>query len=147
MDNENIKLGLELRLTLQAFDKRVEKSFFSFNHPELKKMNMFILNFLFKNSNRDVFQKDIERHFNYRKSSVSDHLSVLENCGCIIRESNSSDGRYRKIVITDKGRELCKEFNLELQKIEEELRVKLSKEKISEIVLNLGKIRKCLLGD
>ena len=55
--------------------------------------------------------------------------------------------RSRKIVITDKGRELCKEFNLELQKIEEELRVKLSKEKISEIVLNLGKIRKCLLGD
>ena len=56
--------------------------------------------------NEEVFQKDIEKVFGIRPSSATGLLQALEQQGLIARESVSSDGRLKKIVLTEKAKEI-----------------------------------------
>lgn len=147
MNNNNIRLGFELRKTMNTFNKRIENSYFIYLHPELRGKNIFILNYLAKNEKEDIFQKDIEKEFGLHKSSVSDIISCLEGYGYITRECLIEDSRFKNLHITETGKAICQDFKSELDKIELELQTKLSAEEISDIVMNLIKIQKCLLGD
>ena len=55
---------------------------------------------------QDIFQKDIEEEFGIRPSSVTGLLQALEQEGLISRESVSTDGRLKKIVLTGKAKEI-----------------------------------------
>ena len=55
----------------------------------------------------DVFQKDIEAHFNIQRSTATGILQLMEKNGLISRESLDSDARMKRIVVTPKGREVC----------------------------------------
>lgn len=55
---------------------------------------------------QDIFQKDIEEEFGIRPSSVTGLLQALEQEGMITREPVSSDGRLKKIVLTEKAKEI-----------------------------------------
>lgn len=52
----------------------------------------------------DVFPKDLEIYLDLKKPSVSSLLNYLEQDGYIRRETVPYDGRYRKLVLTDKSR-------------------------------------------
>lgn len=56
---------------------------------------------------RDVFQRDIEAHFNIQRSTATGILQLMEKNGLISREALDSDARMKRIVITGKGREVC----------------------------------------
>ncbi len=55
---------------------------------------------------RNVFQKDIEAAFEIRASSATGILQALECQGLIRRDSASLDGRLKKIVLTDKAKDM-----------------------------------------
>ena len=55
---------------------------------------------------QDIFQKDIEEECGIRPSSVTGLLQALEQEGMIVREPVSSDGRLKKIVLTEKAKEI-----------------------------------------
>lgn len=55
---------------------------------------------------RNVFQKDIEAAFEIRASSATGILQSLERQGLIRRDSASLDGRLKKIVLTDKAKDM-----------------------------------------
>ena len=63
----------------------------------------FIIKFLYENSNTDIFQKDIEKKFKVRRSTVTSSLKRMESAGLIRRESVESDNRLKKITLTEKG--------------------------------------------
>mgnify|MGYP000183576416 FL=1 len=56
-------------------------------------------------SEEDVFQKDIEREFDIRRSTATGLLHSLEQQGYIIKEEVNYDARLKKLVVTDKA--LC----------------------------------------
>lgn len=49
----------------------------------------------------DVFQRDIEREFEIRRSTASAILGVLERDGLLTREPVQSDARLKKLRLTD----------------------------------------------
>lgn len=59
----------------------------------------------FESKKRDVFQKDIEEDLKIRSSSVTSVLQLMEKNGYIKRESVCTDGRLKKIVLTEMGEE------------------------------------------
>lgn len=64
----------------------------------------FFLKYVYDNSNdKDIFQRDLEKIFDIRRSSVSTMISSLEKKGYIRRESIPTDKRINKIVLTDEG--------------------------------------------
>lgn len=62
-------------------------------------------------SHKDIFQRDVEFNFQIRPSSATALLQSLENQGLIRREQTASDGRYKRIVLTEKAAPLKEEIS------------------------------------
>ena len=73
---------------------------------ELTAMHGWILGYLCRNEDKDIFQKDIEAEFKICRSTVTNILKLMEKKGYIRRESVPYDARLKKLVLTDTGREL-----------------------------------------
>ena len=54
----------------------------------------------------DLYQKDIEEEFQVRKSTATGMLQLMEKKGFIYRESAKQDGRLKRIVPTDKAKDI-----------------------------------------
>lgn len=68
--------------------------------------NVQIIMYLARHEERDVFQYDIERRFSVTRSTASRVLGLMERKGLIERRSVAHDARLRKIVLTDKARDI-----------------------------------------
>jgi len=59
-----------------------------------------------RDQKKPIYQKDIERAFCQRRSSVSEMVKGLEKQGFLVRESVEGDARLKKMVLTPKALEL-----------------------------------------
>ncbi len=79
-----------------------------------------ILDYILVESERhNVYQKDIEQEFGLRPSTATESLKHLEKKGLIIRVPDESDGRYKKIVFTDKAQKIRSALRDEVVRSEE----------------------------
>lgn len=63
-----------------------------------------ILNYiLVESENHSVYQKEIEQEFGLRSSTATEVLKNLEKEGLICRVPEEQDGRYKKIIFTEKA--------------------------------------------
>ena len=66
-----------------------------------------ILNYILVESERhNVYQKEIEEEFGHRPSTATEVLKHLEEENLIVRIPDETDGRYKKIVFTDKAEKI-----------------------------------------
>lgn len=80
-----------------------------------------IIAYLIENSESDVCQKDIEYNLGLTHPTVSSILSRMESNGWITTDIMPSDHRYKKIMLTDKARNLSGEINPKYQKVKKKL--------------------------
>lgn len=66
----------------------------------------YIIGFIYENRDRDIFQRDIEKEFNLRGSTVTNMLNLMEKNGLIERRSVDADKRLKRIVLTDKAQKI-----------------------------------------
>ncbi|MGN1423515.1 MAG: MarR family winged helix-turn-helix transcriptional regulator [Oscillospiraceae bacterium] len=108
MDNRGI--GIRLRMLDNAVRRYMDR------HYEGKKevdnmtcSNGWIIGMLCdaEMSGRVVMQRDLENEFGITRSTASKVLILLEKKGVIARESVSHDARLKKIVLTERSRELA----------------------------------------
>lgn len=93
---------------------------------------------------RDIFQKDIEKEFRIRKSSVTSVIQLLEKNGYITRECVCEDARLKKIVLTDKAKEVNSVIGDGFEKREEKFYDVLSKEEVESFFQIMNKIASTL---
>lgn len=62
--------------------------------------NGWIIVYLSRNRDRDIFQKDLETQFGITRSTASKVLNLMERKGFIQREKVARDARLKKIVLT-----------------------------------------------
>ena len=68
---------------------------------------------------RKVYQKDIEKEFGLRPSTATEVLKNLEEEKLIVRIQDEEDGRYKKIVFTDKAEKIRSVLRGEIEQTEE----------------------------
>lgn len=93
---------------------------------------------------RDIFQKDIEKEFRIRKSSVTSVLQLLEKNEYIKRENVVEDARLKKLVLTDKAKKVNAIIGDGLEKREEKFYQVLSKEEVEIFFQTIEKISSTL---
>ncbi|MCH5147925.1 MAG: winged helix-turn-helix transcriptional regulator [Clostridiales bacterium] len=98
--------------------------------------------YLIKNERvkNEVCQRDIERELNLRPSSVSALLKSLEREGYLIRTFRDGDARTKYLELTEKGRKLCKDNKLFMEKCDETVQSALSDNEQDELQKLLEKI-------
>ncbi len=70
---------------------------------EVTIMHGYIMGYLYRNRDRDIFQRDIEQHFGITKSTVTSIIKLMEKKGYVYRQSVESDARLKKLTLTDEG--------------------------------------------
>lgn len=100
----------------------------------------YILGFLLEHQQEKIYQKDLEKAFDVRRSTMSEILNIMEDNGLIMRITDSNDARLKEIVLTEKGSSMHKIVIEEILKVEEETCNILDKEEIEELNRMLDKI-------
>lgn len=77
-----------------------------------------LIHFLFENSDKTVFQKNIESVFGLRASTATQVLASLERSGLIKRVPGKADGRYKEIVLTEKAEEYRRSVYLDMETLD-----------------------------
>ncbi len=103
-----------------------------------------IIAYLYDHSDQDVFQRDIEREFMVRRSSVSKGLSLLEQKGYIDRIAVPSDHRLKKIVLTQKARDVVDKIKADRQRLELQMTKNIDNDEIEAFKKTLDKIKQNL---
>ena len=94
--------------------------------PETTGMQGWIIGFLHRNEDRDMFQRDVEAEFNIRRSTATGILQLMEKNGLILRESVASDARLKSLIPTEKAARLDAQIGELLQQNEKKLTCGLS---------------------
>ena len=93
---------------------------------------------------QDVYQRDFEEKFGITRSTVSKVLTLLEKKGFIERTSVSHDGRMKKITLTDRAREIGRQWHKDTEKTEKQLTKDFTPEEIETLCGYLDRIEKNL---
>lgn len=98
-------------------------------------MQTEVLSYIYAHEEKqDVFQKQIEEFFNSSNPTITGILKRLESKELIRRETSHTDGRYKKLTLSQKGRELSvKAFEVGPKKVEYKLMQRLSVEERDEL--------------
>ncbi|MCB6609824.1 MarR family transcriptional regulator [[Clostridium] symbiosum] len=93
---------------MQKYEKlnRRKRRYFSgfFTDTPITCIQALILYYIIAESKkRDIFPKDLEEFLAIKGSSVTSLIRNLERNGYLRRESLASDGRYKKLVLTEQA--------------------------------------------
>ena len=123
-------------MLLKCLDKKIINEFNKeLEQFEITLMQSEVLKYIyFHEDKEDVFQKQIEEFFNSTNPTITGILKRLESKELIKRETSLTDGRYKKLTLTKKGRILLDKLReLGLKKIENKLTQRLSSEERDEL--------------
>lgn len=126
-------IGIELRALNNLIMRHME------NQPVKKELdkatatNGWIIGYIAKNSNRDVFQRDLEEEFSITRSTASKVINLMVQKGFVERQCVSSDARLKKLILTEKAKEFSKKIQPEVEKMESKLLEGFTEEEIETV--------------
>ena len=139
------QIGFQVKAINNLIRRKLDIRFAEAGLEELVGMQGPLLGYLDKNTcEGDVFQKDIEKEFHIRRSTATVMLQNLEQKGYLVREPVESDARLKRIVLTDKAKEMNRVIREQIDAFNEELEKDITEEEkafflhiTDKIMLNL----------
>ena len=104
-------------------------------------MQSWIIGFLYKKRDQEIFQKDIEAEFSIAHSTATGILQLMEKKGYIRRENLPRDARLKRLTLTEKGIMLQESIIHNIDWMEEKLREGISREDMDTFFRVIRKMR------
>lgn len=102
-----------------------------------------VVDYLYKQGrDKELFQRDVEKEFNIRRSTATGVLQLLERDGFITRESVAQDARLKSLKLTDKAIRAQKMIIENINELEEEIALGLTEEEVNTLFDLLYRIKK-----
>ena len=113
-------VGYKLRLLHNQIHKRMEyqKSQNEFECGDLTRMQRFTMGYLHVNSDKEIYQRDLEAEFAISRATASNMLAVMERKGLIKREPVEHDARLKKLVLTEQARQMHRQVERDIRETE-----------------------------
>lgn len=113
------RVGFQVKSLSNMIKKRID---YLSKETGLTGFQGYLVGYLVRESRtRAVFQRDVEKHMEISRASVTSVLQLLEKNGFIQRESVKDDARLKKIVVTEKGLKADEQIHIMLDQMEESL--------------------------
>ncbi len=118
MNNSRAVLNV-IKCTSNIIERFIMCDSSKYKLDDLTGQQMHILGYININHMKgiDIFQKDIETKLNVRPSTATVMLNAMEKKGYIKRESIPHDARLKKLVITEKAKEMSNRAYLMMEEI------------------------------
>ncbi len=99
-------IGMELRSLTNMNRRYIDNNSHKQMFESITGTNGWIIAYLDHNSDRDVFQKDLEEAFGITRSTVSKVVNLMVQKGLVERSPVDYDARLKKLTLTPKSLEL-----------------------------------------
>lgn len=133
-------IGAEIRNLQNLISRQMENYALSLGFSDVSGPNVFILKYLTDNTEKDIFQRDIEKILSVTKSTCSKVLSTMQRKG-LINRSSVADARLKKITVTEKGIALVKRFDGFIYNHDKSLTEGLTEDEINTFLYCIDKIK------
>ncbi|MBQ8203105.1 MAG: MarR family transcriptional regulator [Clostridia bacterium] len=134
------KIAFEIRGINNLIKRDIEKT-----HPSeidsAKGVHGWAIRYFYENSHKDVFQKDFEEFFSIRRSTATQILKLMEKNGLIVRTCHESDGRMKKITLTERAIEIHKLIVKDIEKREDRMKRGISDDELASFYETIDKIK------
>ena len=130
---KNNDIGFYLRKLNNHIQKRSHSFYNRKENKECSLSNLWVIDYLTDNSDKDIYQKDIETEFSINRATASKMLTLMEEKNFITRIPCEEDGRLKKIKVLPEGEKL-KSICLAIRKeMEKELSFSLTQEEVETL--------------
>ncbi|MBQ9135014.1 MAG: winged helix-turn-helix transcriptional regulator [Lachnospiraceae bacterium] len=106
MKDKKAWVGYEIHRLDNAIKKKIDNKLRSDGLDEATMTNGWVLKYLYDNKDKEVYQKDIEKHFNIGRSTVTGILKLMEQNDLVKRVSVENDARLKRVILLPKGEEV-----------------------------------------
>lgn len=137
----NKHLGFQIRIISNLIKRDIDNLITDKFNVNITRIHGWIIDYINRNKDKDIFQKDIEEEFSIRRSTATIILKSMEKNNLITRNSVNYDARLRKIELTEKAININKNFRNIIDEFEEKLIQGLSKEELDTFFDILEKIK------
>lgn len=136
---KNPRIGIYLKQIDNLFDSICNKKLkkFDITHTQFK-----ILKYLLENKEKEINQKDLEKHFNLSNPTVTGIINRLELKNFVMRIVDNTDSRFKKIKVCEKAIAIAPELEKTSDELEYALVKNMSKEEKRNAFELLEKILK-----
>lgn len=132
----------KIRNVSNLMKRRAEEIINKNHNYNLTSRHILIAKYLHENQHKDIFQKDIEEKFCIRRSTVTSVLNLMEKNGMIKRERVDCDARLKKIVLTEKAKNIYTKIVSEIMDMEDMILKGIDEEELKAFYKTLEKIAK-----
>lgn len=144
MEDSNRTIHVELRSLTHRIHRFFQNSPNKRAVDSVTGTNSWIICYLANHEGRDVFQKDIEKEFDITRSTASKVIDLMEQKGLVERQTVPHDARLRKLVLTDKSRQLVNLISEDKDNLEKTLTKGFSEEEKAALAGYIFRMRKNL---
>lgn len=134
-------IGFRINEVSHLIHKAIDKSRVDSGMDPFVIKQSWIIGYLTHNEDQVICQKDLETLFHMPKSSATDTLNALEKAGLLERVAIENDARRKRIVLTEKGKEYCKETETEIDAVESYIKKDISQEDMETFIRVLTQLK------
>lgn len=125
LQKENQDLGMWVghaaRLFRRKVDQRVAEAVVDYD-DSVSGRNVWVLKYLKDHEGEEVYQRDLEKNFKVRGSTVSNMIDLMEQKGLIARVASEKDARKKRLCLTEKAESVLAAVAETFRCFEEQLR-------------------------
>lgn len=138
------RVGPELKI----LDNMISRKLFLLHEKEninITIMHSRILAYLFKNKSHKIYQRDLEKYFDLRRSTMSGILQTMEKNGLILRIDDTFDARLKEVVVTSFSENKFKKIEKQMLLFDKMLTEGITKEELENFFYVIDKMKKNIL--
>jgi DNA-binding MarR family transcriptional regulator len=103
---ENKRVGRRLRILNNLVRRQIDKSCTKKQIDDMTGTNGWIIGYIARNSDKPIYQRDLEREFGITRSTASKVVILMEKKGFIRHEAAPHDARLKQLLLTERSREI-----------------------------------------
>ena len=102
--------------------------------------NLWVLRYVKEHEGEEVYQRDLEKAFRLRRSTISNMIDLMVQKQYLVRESVEGDKRLKRLCLTGKGEAILCEVTNAAETLENSLREKFNEAEYAEFLQLLERV-------
>lgn len=141
MQPEGKNIVFELKSLDRLMRKAIEQEFRGLDDDDqITRMHHWIIGYLYRNQDKDIFQRDVEAEFRISRSTTSSMLTLMEKKGLVTRNSVPGDARLKKLTLTERAMQMHQQHMETIDRFDGVINSAITDDEKEELLRILGKL-------
>lgn len=137
-------IGFAIKTTSHLLKRKFDEEMAKNTPGKITGVQGWLITYLYENREQPIFQRDIEKRFNIRRSTVTGLIQLMEKNGLLVRTSMPGDARLKRLVLTEQGIAYHEAAEKHIRATQKRLEAAFTPEEHSQLLEMLHRVRDVL---